>query len=181
MNMTKIAEFMLFSYYSLINIYPAGIGFPYFDWTQQEIDQGFICAPNGVCLRVLSDAGDINIEIFLNGKFPESSQATRAFYLPFKLDTSLGIIVCDSNNGFTVPVPKNQYVLYCETGFMSESSQSQSVVATWCRFHFIESDNAGAEITITNEFLKFPKTFILRNQKLECSPVIEEPPSVELV
>jgi hypothetical protein len=169
--MKTIAAFSLFSFYSLIDV--CNLGIPESSELMGDGTQGFYWIPGHAHFRLLSDCGRINITVLTCDEFSPSPQSAIGMCVPFQVYTSLGISFSDiSSEGTGVLMPKGNYDLYFETGYVTPCEEPlPSSIDTWCRLTFVKSTTPKAEIFKSSQ--PVPSSLILLDRSGEVLPLAQ--------
>jgi len=156
--MPILTELKLHPSHGLIHVQNPGIMTFFEDWMQQEIDQGFAWAPDGVSFQLLTDHSNVNIGIAIEDNFVPLEDAVRVICVPFDVSASGSIVVSELFQDGVAAVPQGKYALYFETGYTSlfDPARPPLIIDTWCRLTFVQSVDVEASVVRAEAPLAMP-------------------------
>jgi hypothetical protein len=95
--MTRI-QFDLFSSYSQVAVFTAGLDKPFNDWEQEHFDQGFAWRDGSVSFATLEEGGTLHCEATVADRWEASTEAQRAIRVPFGV-TSDSVEIASISDG----------------------------------------------------------------------------------
>ncbi|MDM5337533.1 competence protein ComJ [Fictibacillus enclensis] len=99
--------------YSQLIVYNKGTEKPFLDWTDADIQHGYIEKDGVISFEAIADY-KCEINVFSPSRYEKPSGSTRTFSLPFSADEE-GIMVSSVGaNPLEFSVPKGAYTLYVD-------------------------------------------------------------------
>lgn len=146
----KLKAFHLFSIYSVIALYDFGLDKdPVTSWTDRHVRQGFSWSPQSVSFGLLSDIGEIHIEVYVENELIRfRDDCLRSIITPFELKKSNKVVFSDLGNDEVIEMKKENYQVMFSTGWIDRSDDSQ-----WVEFCFVASHEMKFEIPIIDDAL----------------------------
>ena len=76
-------KFELFTSYSQVSVFTAGLDQPFNDWEPQHVEQGFAWRPGSVSFATLEEAGVLHCEAVVADAWRQHPEAERVIRVPF--------------------------------------------------------------------------------------------------
>lgn len=146
----KLKAFKLFSFYSVIALYDFSLDKdPVTSWAERHVRQGFSWRSQSVSFGLLSDIGEIYVEVYLEKELIRfRDDCLRSIITPFDLKKGNMTIFSDLVNDEVVEMKNDNYQVMFSTGWVEKSDDSQ-----WVEFCFVRSHEIKFEIPIIDDAL----------------------------
>jgi hypothetical protein len=149
--MTKLAIQLNISY-SQICIFRTSLQEPFNDWSDRNCEQGFSWRPGSASFRSLIEAGDHQVNIFINESVPELSEnCVRAIRVPFNAN-DVNIEIASISDSKVLQMVPGDYALQVEFLELIQDTIPEINI----RLNKGKSDfvilKADAEIVLTSDF-----------------------------
>lgn len=146
----KLLSIELMVAYSTISVYNTELDFPYNQWTEQLIHQGFAWRKGSVAFSTIGSTS-VNLEIFFSECYEVLPETQRAIIVPFTIENSGRIAVSDDTDNYVIDIPIGEYALLFENGFLSDVKCSEQenelgLRPMWSRLTFTPSTVLQAQI-----------------------------------
>lgn len=149
------SQFIIYVSYSQIAVFDPGLQNPFNDWGPVHVSQGFSWRPRSVSFRTLEESGPMTVDIQISDQIQLLNETVRAIQVPFDVGATGVVEVASITEGATVEIPPNNYVLVFEHGLDDQQQM-------WCRFSFIPTEHAQAQVLREDPELNPPTPLVMR-------------------
>ncbi|NJK64983.1 MAG: hypothetical protein HC921_21785 [Synechococcaceae cyanobacterium SM2_3_1] len=136
--------FILFSFYSQVEIHQSDLELPGNMWEEEHVNQGFSWRPGSVSFGLLIDTGYVHTKIYLSNIVGTDKEPERRIVVPFRVSPSGLVKVSDTVRDELIEIPQGNYRLTFEVGRLDKENE-------WCNLYFYPQEKVTPEIFVSGD------------------------------